>query len=140
MGGLPKARIILRADALLSALSGLALLALAPFGVLRSLGIAAGTLALWPQLVGLLLLALAAALATATAAGPAAARVVCGAAAIANLGAVALVIGALGSPSATPGVEGTTAAGLAALAVARLALGTLEALYWGRLKGAARPT
>ncbi|GAA0576947.1 hypothetical protein [Caenispirillum bisanense] len=132
MGGLPKARVILRLDAILSALTGLALLGLAPF--------LAGpqTLVLWPQAAGILLLALAAALATPAAAGPAAARVVCGAGAIANLGTAAVVVGALGGASAAS-LGGAAAAGAALLAVVRLALGVLEALYWGRLKGAAAP-
>lgn len=142
MGGLPKARIILRADAALSALLA-ALLLLSPTGLLALLDLpdpthpaAAPGAWLWAQIAGLTTGAFAVALATAPAAGPPAARVVCGAAAVANLGSAALIVAALGSGTLGTGFAG--AALLALVAVARLGFGTLEAIYWGRLRGAAR--
>lgn len=134
MGGLPKARVILKADAALSAALGLLLL-LAPAGMLAALDLPAPVPGLWTHLCGVMLLGFAVALAQAAPAGPAAARVVCGAAAVVNLASVAVIFAALGSE--TLGIGFLGAGLLALLAVVRLGFGALEAVYWGRLKGAA---
>lgn len=134
MGGLAKARTILKIDAAVSAALAVVLL-LSPTGLPALLDLPPAAPALWAQSAGILLAAFAVALATAPAAGPAAARVVCAAGAVANLGSVAVIFAALGSGTLESGFLG--AGLLALLAVVRLALGALEALYWGRLKGAA---
>lgn len=133
MGGLPKARTILKADAAVSALLAVLLL-LSPTGILALLDLPAP--ALWAPLAGVLTGAFAVALAAAPAAGPPAARVVCGAAAVANLGSAAVIVAGLGSGTLGTGFLGAALLGL--LAVVRLGFGALEAVYWGRLKGAAR--
>lgn len=123
-GPLPKARYVLKADAVFRAVLGLLLVVGAPAVLTGSV--------LFAQTAGVLLLGWALVLRGVVDAGSSAVRLVTGANAVASLAGMIVIFGWLSSSGEDVGFIATLPG--AGVALALLVFGVFSALYWGRLR------
>lgn len=123
-GPLPKARHVLKADAVFRMVLGGALVIGAPFALSGP--------AVFPQGAGALLLGWAVVLRGAVAAGAPTVRLVAAGNAVASLLGAVMIFGWMAT--AGEGARFLATAPAAVVALALLVFGVLSALYWGRLK------